>query len=370
MTVPLVFVGDFPSEEDAEIKLPLVDSAGRILGTILRMAGLGRTDTAPKDFYPDLTTRRRGLRPMLWERSDFAITNVFDWTPPNEDISALCLSSKAARDAGMADDGYYLSGAGYLRREHRSALDRLSAEIALADPAVIVPLGPTALWAFTGSGAITESRGVVMRAARLAPNTKLVPTLHPRHVMQDWRMLTVVVGDVMRAAREASNRDHILHRGARELWIEPTLADLDLWWRERGSKSGLLSADIETPRGQISCVGIGADAVSAICVPFVDWRQPNRSYWSSIEQELKAWEWLDRVLGCETPKVLQNGTFDVFWLLMEMGVRLRNYRHDTRLMHHALYPEQPKSLAFMGSCYASPPGPWKTMRGGLEKRDA
>lgn len=209
-----------------------------------------------------------------------------------------------------------------------------------------------------------------MRATRLAPGVKLVPTLHPEHVQMDWRMLTVVVADVVRAAREATNRSTILHRGVRELWIEPTLDDLDLWWRERGSKSARLAVDIETMRGQIDCIGIASDAVSAICVPFVDWRQSNRSYWPTAEHELKALDWLARVLDSDIVKVCQNGTFDTYVMLTELGLRVRNYAHDTRLMHHALYCELPKSLAFLGSCYARPPGAWKTMRAGAEKRDA
>lgn len=370
MTSCLMFVGEAPSDEEMEAGLPLVGPSGRMFGTILRMAGLTRTDPIPADFHADLATKRRGLRPLLWERSHHTVTNVFDFKLDDNDVRSICASAPSAKDEGFADDGWHVPGAGYLRPDFRRHLDRLADEVRAADPAVIVPLGATALWAFTGSGAIVESRGTVLRASRVAPGTKLVPSLHPAHVIQDYRMLSTVVADLSRAAREATNRDHILHRGARELWIEPSLDDLDLWWRERGSKSSRLSIDIETPRGQISCVGLGADAVSAICVPFVDWRSPSRSYWPNPEAEVKAWEWLDFALGSPIRKVLQNGSFDVYWLLLEMGVRLVNYRDDTRLMHHALYPELPKSLAYMGSCYGSPPGPWKLLRSGEEKRDA
>ena len=365
----LLFVGEAPSHEEIETGFPLVGPSGRVFNQILRQVGLAKPGQPPATFLPN--QRRAGVRGMLWERRAVAVTNVFDFKLEDNDVGSICLSAPNAKSAGCDDADFYISGSGFVDSRHRCVLDRLRDEVADANPAVIVPLGSTALWAFTTSTAITESRGTVLRATRVAPGVKLVPTLHPAHVLQDWRMLTVVIGDVRRAVAECADRDRIIHRGQRELWIEPTLGDLDVWWREHGARSRLLSIDIETPRGQISCVGIGADAVSAICVPFIDWRKPDRSYWPSPEHELIAWDWVERVCGNDTPKVLQNGTFDTYWLLREMGVRLKNYCHDTRLMGHALHCELPKSLAFLGSAYAKPPGAWKTMRAhSEEKRDA
>ena len=380
----LVFVGEAPSVEEVDAGLPLVGPSGRVFAQILRMAGIARGGNAPEGWMPDLDhireqpragwdLRRRGLRPMLWERQDHAITNVFDWQLAGNDVRSVCGSAPEAKAGGWDDGDYYITGSGYLRPDYRDALSRLGAEVAAAHPAVVVPLGATALWAFTGSTDIVASRGTVMRATRIAPGIKVCPTLHPAHVIQDWRMLTVVVADVARAAREATDPTRILHRGARELWIEPTIGDLEVWWDERGRHSELLAVDIETSRGQVTCVGIAADSVSAVCVPLVDYRKPSRSYWDTVDEELAALAWLARVLGTDTPKVLQNGLYDVTYLWGQLGLRVKNYREDTRLMHHSLYAELPKSLAFLGSTYARPGLPWKTMRtqaAAQEKRDA
>ena len=61
----------------------------------------------------------------------------------------------------------------------------------------------------------------------------------------------------------------------------------------------------------------------------------------------------------ETAKVGQNFTYDLSWLWHLYGIRVNNYSQDTRLLSHALYPELPKSLEFLGATYARERA-WKT----------
>jgi len=232
---------------------------------------------------------------------------------------------------------------------------------------VIVPLGAGALWAFTRQTSIAEARGIPTRATHTVPGALLVPTLHPAHVIQDYTMLGTVIADIERAVKVA--RDG-LAPVPRRLVIEPSLGAMREWWQEHGARADLLSVDIETTRGQVSCVGFASDPTNAICVPFVDWRQPSRSYWPTLAQELEAWGLVAEWLASPVPKCLQNGLFDVSYLHGRMGLPVVNYREDTRLMQHVLNPELPKSLAFMGATYADPPGPWKSLRFDEEKRDS
>ncbi len=44
-----------------------------------------------------------------------------------------------------------------------------------------------------------------------------------------------------------------------------------------------------------------------------------------------------------------------------MGIQPRAADEDTMLWHHAMYPEQPKSLGYLGSVYANDLA-WKTFR--------
>lgn len=135
----------------------------------------------------------------------------------------------------------------------------------------------------------------------------------------------------------------------RELWLNPTLADIRYfaaWWVGGGC---LVSLDIETAEREITSIAFAPDPYIAICIPFcVD----RKSYWASTKEEVEAWKWVRVLCESPNPKVLQNGSsYDLVWLLAKRRIRVLNCLHDTRLMHHALYPEFPKSLQFMGSIW-------------------
>jgi len=121
----------------------------------------------------------------------------------------------------------------------------------------------------------------------------------------------------------------------------------------------LLSVDTETHGGQISIIGFAWSAREAFVIPFVDWRNPTRSYWSRDDEIIVRRE-LNRVLSSSVPKVFQNGLYDLQYLLRE-SYRVRNVLHDTMILHHALHPELPKSLSFLGAAYTNEAS-WKVMR--------
>ena len=100
-----------------------------------------------------------------------------------------------------------------------------------------------------------------------------------------------------------------------------------------------LSIDIETVPffRQITCVGFADSIGRALTVPICDKRQPDNSYWRTVEEEVEAWKLITELCELPMPKIGQNFTYDLQWLLVEAGIRVRNYLHDTRLMHHALY---------------------------------
>lgn len=232
----------------------------------------------------------------------------------------------------------------------------------------MVPLGATALWALTGDTSITAHRGAVTPAKMLLPGLKLLPTFHPAAVIHQWKFFSVVVGDFIKAHAQSLMGRAIVHPN-RRLILEPTIEDIRRFVPPMLS-SDLLSVDIETGWGQITCIGFAPDAENAICIPFLDKRNPTRNYWGTAAEELEAWKLIREVLNDPVPKLGQNfGQYDAYWLLEKMRVPVRNLHDDTRLLHHALYPELPKSLEFMGASYATQ-GAWKHWgRVKKEKRD-
>ena len=75
------------------------------------------------------------------------------------------------------------------------------------------------------------------------------------------------------------------------------------------------------------------------------------------EEELEAWDFVRQV--CRKPTLCQNGFHDVY-CLADVGVFV-NWVADTMFDHHALYPELPKDLGFLGSVYTNEFS-WKLMR--------
>lgn len=342
-TLPrIAFVAEAPSWEELDKGHPLVGPSGRIFNAALRTAGL--------------------------ERSEFLITSVFNEKLPDNDVANWCVSLADAKLAGVPTDLPPIGSAGFIRPEHRYHLQRLKEELDEWQPTVVVPLGGTALWAFTGQTSITSLRGSVTAAVYLVPGKKLVPTLHPAYVMRQWKLFAVLVGDIIRANSEALRGPTIVFP-KRELLLDPTIEDVRAYL-PRLLQSDLLSVDIETGWGQITSIGFAPDVEHAICIPFIDKRTPDRNYWRTAADELEAWKLVREALASPVPKLGQNfATYDAFWLLEAEHVATRNLLHDTRLLHHALYPELPKGLEFMGNSYATQ-GAWKGWARADEKRDA
>jgi uracil-DNA glycosylase len=325
----ILFLADAPNEE-SEIKgVPLVGSEGFLLSRALRMANLTDPSQPPQDFASE---QRGETRRLLWERRAHSFAYVLpEALPRNADL-------KVAQ--ARADDG---------------ALGYLDAIFDAVKPNVVVTLGDLSLWAVTGEISTEQWRGAPRHGHGAY---KIFPTYPLDRVQQSYKLFGPLVADLMKVAHEAQFPE--VRSCEVALWLEPDLGDLATFQREHIATSDLLSLDIETAVDQVVCVQVGTDARTALVLPFVDYRKPSRSYWATEAEELAAWYWLRDVLELPVPKLGQNfANYDAIWLLEKMGLTVRNYRHDLRLMHHILQPELPKSLAFMASLYTKM-NRWKT----------
>lgn len=310
----ILFLGSFPSHDET------IPSA-RVLRAQMRAAGL--------------------------EPDDYEMLNVFSTPGEYDDFKRV-----------KADE-----------ETTEKELARLGAEIRQRAPTVIVPLGAIALWALFGTNQIGSYRGTPVISTRTAEGIKLLPTFHPEDIRKQWKFYSVGVADLMRAEKEAIKGPGITYP-KRTLLLSPTVSEVESFLADC-QKSPLLSVDIETGWGQITSIGFAPTPEVAMCVPFVDKRKPNRSYWPTDTQELRVMKAVREVLEHPVPKLGQNFQYDLQWIAEKWGINVRNYAEDTRLLHHALYAELPKDLEFMGSSY-SDQGAWKTWGGGYskEKRDA
>ncbi len=321
-----------------------------------RIAFVSEARRADKSAY---SVFRSLLRTAEIDLDDHAHFYVVEEALEDDEIGTLCVDTKTARDEG-SDKFPIIGASGYLRKcYYPDTVDRLHSELLGFAPDVVVPLGSTPLWALTGTAAIGQNRGAV-QASSVIPGFKVLPTLDPKTVMQQWKWYSVVVGDFLKAVKEAERGPTIFYPN-RELLLEPSLEEIRAFTEETlAGGTDILSVDIETGWGQITCIGFAPSTDEAICIPFVDVRRPNKSYWKTAKEEVAAWGYVKTLLECDIAKLGQNFcAYDAFWLLAKKGICTANLLHDTRLLHHALYPELPKDLAFLGASYTQQ-GPWKT----------
>lgn len=355
----IMFVGEAPGQQEDFFSRPFVGSSGAEFANMLFEAGL--VPDPPPLFASPLELIN------FWQQHNIALSNVIMDRPDNNDFGLLCCGVKEAKDGynltslreSFPDTAWphsYTWGkvrnGKYLKPEHLWELDRLAKDIAQVEPNLIVALGGVAAWALTGISTITKIRGTVFET----PFGKVLPTFHPAYILRVWQDRPIALADLMKA--KAMSEYPEIRRPAREIWIHPTIEDL-YSFKEKYLVGPRLFFDIETAKEMITCVGFACSSRAALVVPFVCKENPGYSYYSKSD-EILAWKFVKELLESPMPKCGQNGLYDLQYLL-DMHIQVRNYSDDTMLLQHALQPELPKGLGFLGSIYTEEPA-WKLMR--------
>lgn len=317
-------------------------------------------------------------------RSDpgIAITNVFHERPALNSNNVELFFGTKTEDVDQSLPAYKVGSRNlYLLRKFRHYVDALIEEIRALSPNLIVLLGNTACWAVLGQTKISAIRGTV----QVSPLGRCLPTYHPAAVLrgESWGLRPIIVADLKKAKIESEI--NYVYRRPRWITVNPTLDEIGNWARKPAPyyvcdiESGwVLYSKVELGRmtkrmrrrlaSQISMVGFARGPTDALVIPFMTRETPDLSYWS-LGDELKAWTWVQRVLGASVPKIFQNGMYDINRLI-HYGIRPKMCREDTMLMQHSWWPELLKSLGFLGSIHSREIA-WKLMseNGESIKRD-
>jgi len=325
----IALVGEAWGEHEAREGRPFVGASGQELTRLLTEAGI--------------------------DREACFLTNVIAGrpAPTSNNFDQLCGSKL---EVGKGYPLPPIKPGKYLRPQYLAELLRLTHELKVVKPNIVVALGGTATWALIGTGAISRVRGTVTPGK--LTSVKVLPTFHPAYLFQVWKDRPIVLLDLMKARRESAYPE--FRRPERKVHVSPTLGTVAGWIDFAMHPSTIaVAVDIETTNGQIESIGFATSKDNALVVPFVT-RSPLRSYWPTHEEEVQARRLCNRLLSSRVPKIGQNFLFDLQFLLRE-GFTPRACMHDTMLLHHAMYPELQKGLAFLGSCYTNEPA-WKLMR--------
>jgi len=336
-TARIVLLGEAPGEDEERTGIPFIGYSGQELDRMLQEAGLSRSECY--------------LTNVLWTRP-----------PKNKLLEFFCVKKKEAFHSLPP-----LAQGKYLHPDLLPELSRLADELRDIRPNLVIALGNTAMWAMLGQTGIGKLRGAVACSPSTNPigvgGIKVLPTYHPA-ALRDWSLRPVIVADLMKAAREAEFPE--VRRPARFIHINPTLEEVELW--EKGlypkewkpwTQANPLSIDTETKGKLISTISFSATQDTAFVIPFLKMRSLDRSYWN-LSEECAVRKIIARVLVSKIPKLFQNGLYDCQYLRREK-YKLHNVIEDTMIMQHALYPELPKSLGFLGSIHTNEAA-WKLMR--------
>lgn len=343
----IVIVGEAPGQDEIMHGCPFVGSSGQELRRMLREA--------------DLDDQR------------IKYINVFQDHPPNNDLKKFCLSKKQAEkqyaetlptlretepDYPWPDRynfGAVSSGA-YVHPERLLELPRVEREIRQTDPNVIVPVGNTACWAILGQTGITKLRGTIRDSLR-PQGYKTLPTFHPAAILRNWSQRPTAMVDFAKV--ESESHGATAQQKDRCVLINPTLDEVQDYLEQISTAEHTVACDIETsPTGQfMTCIGFAPLDTEAMVIPFQ--ADGEAHYWSR-EEETKVLRAIKNFLRSPATKVWQNGVYDIFWLWQVYGMEVY-HNEDTMLCHHALQPELPRSLGYLGSVYTDAPE-WKSMR--------
>lgn len=357
MNKPVFLVGEAYGENEAKINAGFVGASGLELLRMLNDADfltLTGEDFALISRYFD-TGDPRYIDNIWRMHPEVYRTNVFNRHPRANKLEEFCGPKATALAAYPA-----LIPGKFVRAEFQSEIDRLGDEILEADPNLIICLGNAALWALTGSSGISKVRGTVCLSTHCVSGFKLLPTYHPSAVLRQWELRPTTVFDFIKASREAAYSE--IRKPKREIWIEPTLEDLDEFYRLHIHGCSILAVDIETSGEQITEIGFAPSPQVALVLPFKDARKKAGNYWPTIDAELLAWGFVRRICeDREIAKVFQNGPYDIAFLLRGYDIKVYGAAEDTMFLAHALQPEQLKGLGYLGSIYTDE-GAWKNER--------
>ena len=293
----ILLLGMAPAEREITLGRPFVGPSGELLDAMFSQAGI--------------------------VRSRCTVDNVVRCRPPGNELSRHC---PAAYEAC------------------RQGTDHI---IQATRPNLVVAFGNEPLQVMAGLTGIMSWRGSVIWSDRYG--CKVIPVLHPSYFLNsgDWTLFRTTIGDLKKAAREASSPVH-------QPWMEDFLLGPGIEEIEQAFKhirdSGVVTVDLEIDQGAIVYLGLAWSKHDAICIPLARPREDGQADLAYPAEETELiWKLFHELMSSPVVKVFQNGAdFDIPYL-HRYGIYPTPPIHDTIHLHHLFQAELPHGLAFMAS---------------------
>lgn len=301
----IALVGGFTNGYDANARRPFSGPPGTILEQCLHNAGIIRGECYLTNVIKERTLRPKELADE--ERGTFT-------------------------DRGMAH------------------LDFLRDELREISPNIIVTFGQLAASAICNLPNLLRYRGYIFESS-LLPGTKVLPTLSPMDAMRGMYIYRYLIATDLKKASSESKFPELRRPDRKLVYRHDSVSDA-LEWLDFYAEEPIVGFDIEVLNYEVACISFSSTPDLACVIPIAD-------RWT-IDEECLIWRGIQRVLGNpKSVKVVQNGMFDIPFLLTHNGVVTRGEIHDTMVGHHIVYPDLQKGLGFLGSVYCGSQAYWK-----------
>ena len=123
---------------------------------------------------------------------------------------------------------------------------------------------------------------------------------------------------------------------------------------ELASKASLMAVDIETYKENLAIRCVGFTTLTLVNGNYI-----SRSTVLPLDSEF-ALAWCQKFISLPAAKILQNGKYDINYLL-RYGLVLVNYAWDTATLMHSWYSELPKDLASLSAFFVRESMYWKDL---------
>lgn len=268
-----------------------------------------------------------------------------------------CIKTKTTRPYKQSNTEYYDDNKKRFTDLGMEHVRTLHTELNHVGANVIVCTGNAALRAITEFASVSKYRGYVCASTRLDKTRKVIPTHSPASTIRGTYVNRhMIVADLKKAKIESAFPEIV--RPERTLIYDYTSVEEALQWIEFLEKQPVICFDIEVINYCVSCISFSPRPDLAVVIPFgnSDFRPQG---WEE-DDELMLWRGVQRILGNpDSEKVVQNGSFDIHFLITECGIEVKGPIRDTMIGHSVMFPELPKGLDFLGSIYCGSQEYWK-----------
>lgn len=219
--------------------------------------------------------------------------------------------------------------------------DILTTEIELVDPDIIVPVGKNALKYCVGRNALTKMRGNAQEVELCGRKRIILPMMHPRSTLIKPLYKDFILKDVdtlkdlfEHGMKQVSNVNYKCLED-----VESCVAEIVRLKNE----AKILSFDIETTGkspyldwSKIVCISLSDKVRTGCVIPLYKKDSPIPQKFVGFIVKLLRWLLEDESI----PKVAQNGKFDIEWLDVWLGIKVKNFVFDSMLAHYLCISEE------------------------------